>query len=513
MKHLPGRTLKIVGLTLIMILVVGGSVLYVAARRSVIPDGINMSSDMNGMDMSNIAMTTPSANSISLTALVAGESDAPVKTFTLTTQTAKIDIGNGKTVDAYTYNGTLPGSEIRVQQGDMVVVNLVNKLPVSTTIHWHGISVPNAEDGVAGLTQDAVQPGKSYTYRFIAKDVGTYWYHSHQDTLEQLPLGLYGAIIVEPKVEAVHYDHDYTVALHEWRDSGDCAQDCPEVLMMNDRIDHVSFAAKAGESIHLRIIAAGDEFHYPVLVGAPFKVIALDGHDLNAPTELNNVELPIGTAQRYDLSFVMPEHGNVTLIDGANRAVPGNQHPTAVFGDGQPNVTYPDNLPLFDFSTYGTPTADPITLDSHFNVQFSMELSSQLGFYNGHFTMTFPINNQTYPNIPSIKVNQGDLVKIHVSNNAGVGFPIPHAMHLHGHFFTVLAHNGKPLSGSPVHLDTLIVSSGESYDVAFLADNPGLWMLHCHILAHDAQGMDMMLEYPNIYTPYTIGTASGNNPF
>ena len=285
MKRLLVRTLKVVAIALAIILVIGGGVLLVAARRSVIPDGINMSSShMDGMDMSSLVMGTHSPNATPISAFVAGESDAPVKTFKLTTQTAKIDLGNGKTVEAYTYNGSLPGPELRVQQGDMVVVNLVNKLPVSTSIHWHGISVPNAEDGVAGLTQDAVQPGATYTYRFIAKDVGTYWYHSHQDTSEQLPLGLYGAIIVEPKDPPVHYDHDYTVALHEWRDSGECAQDCPETLMVNNRIDKVSFAAKPGESIHLRIIAAGDEFHYPALVGAPFKVIALDGHDLNAPT-------------------------------------------------------------------------------------------------------------------------------------------------------------------------------------------------------------------------------------
>jgi len=102
-------------------------------------------------------------------------------------------------------------------------------------------------------------------------------------------------------------------------------------------------------------------------------------------------------------------------------------------------------------------------------------------------------------------------VKIHMSNNSMI--PIPHAIHLHGHYFTVLAFNGKPLAGSPVYLDTIYINQGESYDVAFVADNPGLWMLHCHMVEHDAHGMDMMVEYPNISTPYTIGTASGNNPF
>jgi FtsP/CotA-like multicopper oxidase with cupredoxin domain len=515
MKRLLVRIIKGGCLFLLMPLDVGGTFLYVAARRSVIPDSINMSSmNMDGMDMSHTTvMVTPGADATPIDTLVEGESDAPVKKFRLTAQTAKIDIGNGKIVDAYTYEGTLPGPEIRVQQGDMVEVKLVNNLPVSTTIHWHGISVPNAEDGVAGLTQDAVQPGQSYTYRFIAKDVGTYWYHPHQNTLEQLPLGLYGAIIVEQKEAPIHYDHDYTIVLHEWRDGGDCTQKCDESLMMNDRVDRINFDAEAGESVRLRIIAAGDEFHYPVLVGVPFKVIALDGHDLNQPTDLQNVRLPIGTAQRYDLSFVMPEQGAVTLIDGSNRAAPKNQNPMAVFGEGSFDAAYPDDAPLFGFTDYGSPMADPITLDSHFDVDYRMDVTSQLGFYNGHFTAIFPINNLTYPNIPAINVKEGDLVRIHINNPSGVGLPIPHAIHIHGHYFIVLAHNGKPLTGSPVHQDTIVVDTGESYDVAFRADNPGLWMLHCHILAHDAQGMDMMLAYPNIYTPYNISAASGNNPF
>ena len=150
-------------------------------------------------------------------------------------------------------------------------------------------------------------------------------------------------------------------------------------------------------------------------------------------------------------------------------------------------------------------------MNSYFDVQYDMVLGTQPGFYNGQFTLTFPINNKTYPNIPSINVKLGDVVKIHITNKGM--FPIPHTMHIHGHVFTVLAHNGKPLAGSPVHVDTIYISDGEAYDVAFVADNPGLWMLHCHMVEHDMHGMDMMVNYANISTPYTIGTASGNNPF
>lgn len=514
------KILKIVGIFLALVLLAGGSIGYVTARRSIIPNNLNMSSgSMDSMGMSNMDMGTPGPNATPITQLVPPQTDAPIKSFTLTAQTSSHDLGNGKTIDAYTFNGTIPGPELRVQQGDLVVVTLINKLPVSTTIHWHGISLPNSEDGVAGLTQDAVKPGDSYTYRFIANDVGTYWYHSHQDTSIQLPLGLYGAIIVEPKTPSIHYDRDYTVFLHEWgapshdglKGLTTCHATCPETLSVNDRTDKVSFAAKPGETVRLRIGNSGEEIHFPALVGVPFEVIALDGHDLNGPTSLSNVALPIGPAQRYDISFVMPASGSVALIDGDERAEPAGQHPMAVFGDAQTALAYPATVTLFDLSTYGTPGTDKITLNSHFDAQYDMTVGTQPGFYNGQFTLTFPINGKTYPSIPAIKVKMGDLVKIHMINNGT--FPIPHSMHLHGHFFTVLAHNGKPLTGSPVHLDTIYISQGESYDIAFLADNPGLWMLHCHMVEHDAHGADMMIEYPNISTPYTIGTTSGNNPF
>ncbi len=205
----------------------------------------------------------------------------------------------------------------------------------------------------------------------------------------------------------------------------------------------------------------------------------------------------------------MPSSGVVTLIDADERAEPSAQHPTVVIGTGQSQVAYPNMLEQFDFTAYGSPAADTFTSDSHFDVVQDVVLNNQLGFFDGEFTMTFPINGKTYPSIPSIHVKTGDWVKLYFVGN-GIA---PHSMHLHGHVFTVLAHNGKPLTGSPIHVDTLNINPGESFDVGFIANNPGLWMFHCHMVFHDAHGMDMMLEYANISTPYTIGKTSGNNPF
>ena len=177
------QVLKVLGGLLGLLLLVGGAAAFLAARASLVPDNLNMSSnmDMGNMDMSGMSaadMGTPPPDATLLTSLVQGATLAPVKAFTLTTEMAQMEIGGGRIVQAETYNGTMPGPELRVQQGDLVQVTLINHLAESTTIHWHGLSVPNAEDGVAGVTQDAVKPGQTYTYRFLASQVGTYWYHA-----------------------------------------------------------------------------------------------------------------------------------------------------------------------------------------------------------------------------------------------------------------------------------------------------------------------------------------------
>src|SRR5262249_40113398 len=149
------------------------------------------------------------------------------------------------------------------------------------------------------------------------------------------------------------------------------------------RADRLSLTAKPGEVVRLRITNSGNDVHFPVLVGASFTVIALDGHDLNAPTALNNVALPIGPAQRYDVSFMMPSSGSVALIDADPRAdAPLNQHPLAVLGSDPLVVAYPADAILFDFSTYGTPGANPPNLSSDFDVQYNMALSTKPGLFN-----------------------------------------------------------------------------------------------------------------------------------
>lgn len=422
--------------------------------------------------------------------------------FTLTAQAAQLALGNGSMQPAWTFNGTAPGPTLRVRQGDLVMVTVTNHLPFGITIHWHGVSVPNAEDGVAGVTQDAIRPGQSYTYHFLAQNPGTYWYHSHQFSYEETTGGLYGMLIIDPATQTVHDDVDYSVALHDWNGANN-----QTLHAFNDSVGTLTQMARPGQWVRLRIANTSSNQHLLTLIGTPFQVVALDGHDLHEPQMLNEAPIPLGAAQRCDLRVKMPTHGSVALVTSTDE-----RHyqttPAVVLGPGSIPSALPAVKPdRFDFTTYGTPAPDPITLQSHFDATYSITLGNHMGTSLGRMGMTYTLNGKTFPNADMIMIRQGQLVRLHFDNPS----ELIHPMHLHGHVFTVLARNGKALDGSPVHLDTINIQPHESYDVAFVANNPGIWMLHCHNLLHANWGMDMMIMY-NVATPYTIGNQTGNFP-
>ncbi len=445
---------------------------------------------------------------VPINSLQAPQTAVHVRQFALTAQPARLDLGAGISTAAWTFNGTAPGPTLHVKQGDLLAVTLVNHLSFGVTIHWHGVSVANLADGVAGVTQDAVKPNQSYTYRFIAKDPGTYWYHSHQFSDVETNGGLYGMLIVDPALSTYHADVDYSVALHEW--GGDNGQ---TTLVMNTSAGTLNQAARPGQWVRLRVVetsnTASGAPHLLTLVGAPFQVVALDGHDLHGPQWLRETSLPIGTAQRYDLLFRMPNHNPVALVTTEDNDPHHYLHvPALVFGQGAVPATLPVVSPhWFDLTAYGQPTQDVITPQSHFDAAYSITLNNQQGTSLGRMGMAFTLNGKVFPDTAMIMLKEGQLVTFHFDNQSG----LYHPMHLHGHIFTVLAHNGQPLTGSPVHLDTVLVPPHDSYDVAFYANNPGIWMLHCHNFLHANRGMDMMVMY-DVTTPYTVGSTSGNFP-
>ena len=504
--------LRHVLLGLLSVLLVAGVLIAVGWWTSRYPAAINMSSTcapqaMQSMDMGSMSSmcspgnsSTMPADGIPIASLQAPLTAAHTATFTLTAQPAQLERGAGVSADAWTFNGIAPGPTLRVRQGDLVIVKLNNHLLVGVTIHWHGVAVPNSADGVAGLTQDAVKPGEAYTYRFVAKDPGTYWYHSHQESFAETSRGLYGLLIVEPAAPVTHDDVDVGITLHSWG-----------AIAINETVGTLHIRAQPGQWVRLRL-ANTDNYPYQLtVVGAPFLVAALDGHEINGPTPLTATAISIDAAQRYDLRVRMPERGPVALLiakDGAQQYQPA---PAALVGA---DTLDPSLIPTaigtaFDMTAYGQPQSQAITAQSHFDATYAVTVGYSVGFSNGRLGPVFTLNGAVFPQTPTIVVQPGQVVKLHLVSDAANGI---HPMHLHGHTFTVLAKDGRPLTGSPIYLDTISIRPHETYDVAFVADNPGLWMFHCHNLYHANHGMDMMVVYPNITTPYTIGSASGNFP-
>lgn len=430
-------------------------------------------------------------------AMLTGPRDRePDRKFLLTAEKKTIELRPGQPFEAWTYNGQVPGPELRIKQGELVEITLVNQdIEDGATIHWHGLDVPNAEDGVAGATQEAVMPGDKHVYRFIAEQAGTFWYHSHQHSQEAVKKGLFGSLIVEPAdSENKGAEEEITVMTHVWDGIG---------LAIGDRDGVQRKQVVPGTPVRIRLINTQDWLRQDyTLTGTPFRVAAIDGTDLNEPQELENVRIELTTGGRMDLTFLMPDTPVFLSVGSSDKLG------ILLSRDGTGGI--PD-LPVttaFNPIDYGKPADTAITASRDFDREFEMILDNKLAFYNGQFGSLYTINGEVFPNTPMFMVREGDLVKTTIVNRGAVDHP----MHLHGHHMLVLSRNGEPSTGSPWYSDTLDVQPGEIYEVGFVADNPGLWMDHCHNLTHAAVGMSMHLMYEGITTPYKIGNETGNHP-
>ena len=424
-------------------------------------------------------------------ATLTGPKGKPDARFRLVAKRAAVPLGSGRTTDAMTFNARVPGPELRVEQGDLVEVTLVNEdIDEGVSVHWHGVDLPNAEDGVAGVTQDAVLPGGTHVYRFRADQVGTFWYHSHQVASKQVRRGLLGALVIEPREAASRDAMDAVFIAHEL--GGRSTLD-GQTGLRRRRVPR-------GAPVRLRLINAENSPRRFVLSGTPFRVLAIDGTELNQPRPLRDTTLDLAAGGRYDVGFTMPA-APVSL------ALEGTQAIVALGAEGRP-VDAAEELPTFDPLSYGRPAPTPFGRASRFDRSFTFEIGRKPGFFDGRPGLHWSINGGIYPDVPVFHVRQGDLVKVNIVNDTGA----VHPMHLHGHHALVLSRDGVPSTGSPWWTDTLNVSSHERYEIAFRADNPGIWMDHCHNLAHAAEGLTMHLAYEGVTTPYTTGGHAHNTP-
>ncbi len=232
------------------------------------------------------------------------EMDGDVKVFNLTCDVVEWEYSPGKTVEAWGYNGVLPGPEIRVTEGDKIRVHVTNNMPQSTAVHWHGLIVPNDQDGVPYLTQPPIKPGETYTYEFPIREgnTGSHMYHSHHNAAEQVGKGLLGAFIVEPKDRAdwPAFDKEYTMILNDGYIGG---------FTINGKGFPATqpLTAKKGEKILVRYMNEGQMIHPMHLHGMPQQVVARDGWMLEHPYMADTISVDPG--QRVDVLVECTEPG------------------------------------------------------------------------------------------------------------------------------------------------------------------------------------------------------------
>ncbi|WP_289040959.1 multicopper oxidase family protein [uncultured Aliiroseovarius sp.] len=384
----------------------------------------------------------------------------------------------GQDVSMLGFNGGLPGPEIRVRQGQNVQIILENRLDEGALVHWHGLRVPNRMDGVNVLTQDVVIPGDSYRYQFGVPDAGTYWYHSHYLSYEQVGRGLFGAFIVEEKnVPAV--DHDIVVQFFDvlldeagqYEDEFNAAHFSTEGrignLVMADVSNGTGQIVKRGDRLRLRLINPSIDRVYRVsLDGLEGKIVALDGMPLAHPRALEPILLApgqrcdvIGDATgpiRFDDSF-----GERTLSLGV----------ITVSGSRDPAKTPITALPA---------NRMPAPKDPGQTAELVLQGGAGSASHSG--TATWALNDVSgLPRTPFLSVAQGTTARISIRNET----EFPHVMHLHGHHFWELDAAGE----AGPYRDSIYLDIGETQDILVVLDNPGSWMLHCHMLSHQADGM------------------------
>ena len=408
------------------------------------------------------------------------------------------------------YGGSVPGPEIRVRQGDRLRVVLDNGLGEDTTIHWHGLRLPNGMDGVPDVTQSPVRPGGSFTYEFDAVDAGTFWYHPHSNSLEQVARGLYGVLVVEEREPALRVDRDIVWVLDDWRMTEEAALagrfDNAHDMSHAGRLGNWAtvngsspgeFAVRRGERIRLRLVNTanarnfGLEFqgHRPV-------VISLDGQPVE-PHEPDDGRVILGPGMRADVVLdAAGKPGSRTpvidafyrnreyrLVDLAYDAAPLRSAPPAWPVDLPPN-------PLPEPDLEGALRHEMMFTGGAMGGAIMAEMGGSMGPV-GPRSFWFVNGEAASGGIPEpmMTLRRGQSCVIAMANATAWHHP----MHLHGHAFRVLSRNGKPTARREWR-DTVLLDPRERVEIAFVADNPGDWLFHCHVLGHQASGMKSMIR-------------------
>lgn len=415
--------------------------------------------------------------------------DPDILEIELEAKVADIEFIPGHETPAWTYGGTVPGPLIRAKVGDRVIIHFTNHLPEATSIHWHGLRVPNGMDGVPGVTQEPVLPESEFLYEFTVNDAGTYWYHPHINSAAQVGWGMYGPIVVEDPADPPEFGDDLVLML---TDIGltDVGEFLPAdtggefgalfgregtVLLVNGKV-LPRLKVRKGKQQRWRIINAARARYYNVRMPG-HTLVRLGGDNGLAARSEEVYNVIVTPGERADVVFTPAgEPGTTDMLQW----VPVDRGFSSMFN--RPRVD------MIRIETVDEPPVRPAVIPTELrhiepiDVTDAVELDLDLTIdtdYNKKVVMG--INGVPYWNVVPLEAKLGQTQIWHVVN----GTAFAHPFHLHGYFFQVLDDTRVP-----EWKDTVDVPSETDIRLAVrFDDRPGLWMYHCHILDHAEAGM------------------------
>lgn len=435
----------------------------------------------------------------------------PARRVRLVAEAVEVEVGPGEVWRTWGYNGGYPGPEIRLAEGERLEATVENRLAEGTTVHWHGIPLPNPMDGVPGLTQEPIPPGGSFVYDFEANPAGSYLYHSHVGL--QLDRGLVAPLIIEEREPHVGYDREVTIVLDDFLPGapeplaaggrggmmggrgrmgqgrgGMMSGQVPHYrgLLLNGKLpsDPVAIDVRRGERLRMRLMNPSGATTFRFAVGGHRLIVThADGEPVR-PVTVDALVVSMG--ERYD---VVLEADNPGAWPIAAATVEGTSAPAqAILRYRDATATRPPEGALPNGLTGG----QLLRLGDLRSVEDSPpatrpDRTVDLTLAGGMMSSAWTIDGQAYPDAAPIEVHEGERVRLSMTNHSAM----LHPMHLHGHFFRT----GDLASGG-VRKDTVLVPAHMGrVAVEFVADNPGRWFFHCHNAYHLEAGMAREVRY------------------
>jgi FtsP/CotA-like multicopper oxidase with cupredoxin domain len=427
--------------------------------------------------------------------------DPRVLEIAIEARVADVEILPGTTTPAWTYNGTVPGPMIRAKLGDRLIVHFKNSLPEATTMHWHGLRVPNDMDGAPGVTQPPIESGGEFRYEIELRDAGTYWYHPHLDSSAQVGRGLYGALIVEDASDPAAFGDDLVLLLSDMglgesgelvpADSGGNFGDLfgreGSVLLVNGKV-LPTLKVRNGKQQRWRIINATRARYYNIRL-RNHRFMRLGGDNGLAARSEDVYNLIVTPGERADAVFTPADPPGTRNV---LRWVPTER--------GYGSTYNRSSEPMLEIETVADAAVTPepipaelraiepidVTAAKHRTLDLTIAIAS---------TVEMGVNGVPYWQAKPLEISLGDTEVWRIVNDTDFSHPF----HLHGYFFQVLDENRVP-----EWKDTVNVPTKSELTIAVRFDErPGTWMYHCHILDHAEAGMMGHLVVRDPSAPYT----------